>query len=77
MAIEHFNEIPVVAGCILFVDLLGLDSYAMRVDIESANFILRDLDRSENTRFDTEERLRTFIGRHLLFFYSKQFPSKS
>ena len=62
LAIENFDKIPIVASCVLFVDLLGMDSYSMRVDIESANFILNHFDTADSTRFDTEEQLRTFMG---------------
>ena len=62
MVIENFDKIPIVCACIFFVDLLGMDSYPMRVDIESANFILKEVNTTDSTRFDTEEKLRNFIG---------------
>ena len=62
MAIENFDKIPICAACTYFVDLLGMDSYALRVEIESANFILQNMNRCEYDQFDSDETLTEFIG---------------
>ena len=63
LAIDYFDNIPVAAACICFVDLLDMDSYSMRVDIESANFILLNLKKTGNDLFESEEKLKTFLGK--------------
>lgn len=72
LAIENFNQISVTAACIFFVDLLCMDSYSVRVDIESANFILHNYSMENNDEFDSEEKLKMFIGK---IFFLYQVPS--
>ena len=66
IAVANFDSVPVISTCTLFIDLLGMDSRCMRVDIESANFILKNLKKKDDNRFDSAANLKSFIGKILL-----------
>ena len=70
IAIANFDSIPAISTCTLFIDLLGMDSRCMRVDVESANFILKNLKKKDDNRYDTAAKLKCFIGKILLTSFS-------
>lgn len=62
IAVTNFDSIPVISTCTLFIDLLGMDSRCMRVDVESSNFILKNWKKKDDSRYDTVAKLKSFIG---------------
>ena len=40
MAVQHLTKPSVCAACVVFTEMLGLDSIALRVDIQAADRLL-------------------------------------
>ncbi|XP_065062284.1 spatacsin-like isoform X1 [Rhopilema esculentum] len=61
IATTDFANNPVASACICFLYLLGMDTLALKVDVESANFVLEHWEKRDNELYSSDEKLKKFI----------------
>lgn len=66
LGLSFFNTPSVAAACVCFLELLGLSSLKLRVDIKVANMIFIYKTRNEETQHNQiRESLGTYVFRSL------------
>ena len=62
IATADFANNPVASACICFLYLLGMDTLALKVEVESANFVLKHWEKRDDELYSADEKLKKFIG---------------
>ena len=67
IAVRNFDSPSIVSTCVVFIELLGMDSWHLRVDIESANYIVRNWQRKNDGPTSGVADLKKSIGKIINF----------
>ncbi len=71
IAVENFDSESIVCTCAVFLDFLKIDSWTLKVDIESANYIVKNWKGENDSKIllRNGKNLKSLIGKLRIFLY--------